>query len=363
MVGLLQHRWGVVNDRSRSYGDAGEPGPKQAGHLRSCQFFPLHSSAPYCVAQGYIGRPRRTVPIVPRFGCGCPATVVLMILVTGASGTIGSHVLRLLAQSGHPARAMMRSRPGRTVPPDVDVVQADFEDHASLHRAVAGVRAVFLLTAPATPTPDHDLALLAVARTAGVSSVVKLSAIGTGERFGAATVGAWHQTAEDAVRASGLTWTILRPSSFASNCLHWAGAIRAGEPVHNVTGDGEQGVIDPGDIAAVAVAALTDPAHAGKIYTLTGPELLSVPDQASHLSEVVGRPVVTVDVPPATASRQLLASGMPPAAVRATVIGTAWARAGHNRILTDDVARVLGRPPATFRDWARRHREAFAGVP
>jgi uncharacterized protein YbjT (DUF2867 family) len=286
-----------------------------------------------------------------------------MILVTGASGTIGHHVVQLLQRSGHPARAMTRARPGRTTPPGVEVVRADFEDLASLRRAVTGVRAVFLLTAPATPTPDHDLALLTAARSAGVGAVVKLSAIGTGERLGTATVGAWHQAAEDAVRASGLTWTVLRPSSFASNSLHWSGAIRAGQPVPNLTGDGEQGVIDPRDVAAVAVAALTDPAHAGRTYTLTGPELLSVPDQASQLAEVIGRPVVTVDVPPAGASRQLLASGMPPAAVEATVTGAAWARAGHNRILTDDVAKVLARSPATFRDWARRHREAFIGTP
>ncbi|GGN20362.1 uncharacterized protein YbjT (DUF2867 family) [Actinoplanes campanulatus] len=286
-----------------------------------------------------------------------------MILVTGASGTIGRHVVQLLRQSGQPVRAMTRARPGHAMPPGVDVVQADFEDPASLRRAVADVRAVFLLTAPATPTPDHDLALLTEARAARVGSVVKLSAIGTGERFGSATVGAWHQTAEDAVRTSDLSWTVLRPSAFASNCLHWSGAIRAGQPVSNMTGDGAQGVIDPRDIAAVAVAALTDPAHAGKTYTLTGPELLSVPDQARQLAEVIGRPVVSVDVPSTSASQQLLSSGMPPAAVEATVIGTAWARAGHNRILTEDVATVLARPPATFRDWAQRHREAFIGTP
>ncbi|MDG4757244.1 NAD(P)H-binding protein [Micromonospora sp. WMMD710] len=285
-----------------------------------------------------------------------------MILVTGASGTVGRHVVQLLLQSGHHARAMTRARSGRTVPPGVDVVQADFEDLDSLRRAVADVRAVFLLTAPATPMPDHDLAVLEIARSAGVSSVVKLSAIGTGERFGTATVGAWHQAAEDAVHASGLAWTVLRPSSFASNCLYWAGAIRAGQPVPNLTGDGEQGTIDPCDIAAVAVAALTDPAHAGKTYTLTGPELLSVPHQASQLADVIGRPVVSMDVPSTTATQQLLSSGMPPAAVEATIIGTAWARAGHNRILTDDVAKVLARPPATFRDWAQRHREAFTGT-
>jgi uncharacterized protein YbjT (DUF2867 family) len=282
-----------------------------------------------------------------------------MILVTGASGTIGRHVVQLLQQGGHRARAMIRARPGRAVPPGVDVVRADFGDPASLRRAVAGVRVVFLLTAPATPTPDHDVAMVAAARTAGVASVVKLSAIGAGERFGTATVGAWHQAAEEAVRAGGLAWTVLRPSSFASNWLYSASAIRAGHPVPNLAGDGKQGVIDPLDIAAVAVAALTDGTHAGKTYTLTGPELLSAPEQADQLAQVIGRPVTTVDVPPAGAHQQLLTSGMPLAAVEATVTGTSWARAGHNSILTDDVARVLARPPATFQAWARRHREVF----
>ncbi|BEL03442.1 NAD(P)H-binding protein [Actinoplanes sichuanensis] len=264
-----------------------------------------------------------------------------MILVTGATGTVGRHVVQLLHQGGHPFRAMSRK------PSGPGVVRADFDDPGSLRRAVADVRAVFLLTAPAVPSPDFDLALLAAAREAGVASVVKLSAIGTGEVFEGATVGAWHLAAEQAVRESGLAWTILRPSSFASNARHWF----AGGPVPNLTGDGRQGVIDPRDIAAVAVAALTGPAHAGRTYTLTGPELLSVPDQARQLGEILGRPVATVDLPPAEAAAHLLAAGLPPAAVDATVLGSAWARAGHNAVLTGDVADVLGRPPSTFRDW------------
>src|SRR5688572_566250 len=173
-----------------------------------------------------------------------------MILVTGASGTIGRRVVELLRDGGYAARAMSRSRTRIQPSPGVDVVEADFEDPAALERAVRGVRAVFLLTAPREPTPHHDLALLSAARQAKVASVVKLSAIGTGERFGPeAIVGAWHLAAEDAVRASGLAWTILRPSVFASNCLGWADAIRAGSPVPNLTGDGRHGVIDPRDVA------------------------------------------------------------------------------------------------------------------
>jgi len=95
-----------------------------------------------------------------------------MILVTGASGTVGRHVVQFLQESGHRTRTMTRARPGHPLPPGVDRVRADFDDPESLRRAVTGVHAVFLLTAPAEPTPNHDLALLAAARSAQVTSVI-----------------------------------------------------------------------------------------------------------------------------------------------------------------------------------------------
>jgi len=286
-----------------------------------------------------------------------------MLLITGATGTVGRHVLRLLADKGEAVRAMTRDRTRVPTLPGVDVVQADFDDPASVQQAVAGVEAVFLLTAPEAPTPRHDLAMLDAARSAGITRVVKLSAIGTGEKIDAdKTVGAWHLLAEQAVQASGMAWTLLRPSTFASNVLWWADAINTGDPVPNLTGTGTQGIIDPRDVAAVAVQALISSDHTGQVYTLTGPELLSVPDQADRLEHVLGRPVKTVDQPLDVARAQMLASGMDSSVVDVIVTGSAWVRAGRNAILTDDVARVLGRPPTSFDAWARDHRDAFTNV-
>ncbi|MBF9133911.1 NAD(P)H-binding protein [Plantactinospora sp. S1510] len=333
-----------------------------------------------------------------------------MILVTGATGTIGSSVLRLLRDQGGPVRAMSRtpakitaaaqasgsvsalgsgsvsalgsgsvSASAAAAPTEVEgegevegevegegeveVVRGDFDDPVSLRRAVAGVEAVFLLTAPVSPTPRHDLALVEAARAAGVARIVKLSAIGTGERFGAdQVVGDWHLEAEQAVRAGGLAWTLLRPSSFASNTLGWAGAIAAGTPVPNLTGAGRQGVVDPRDVAEVAVAALTSDGHVGRTYTLTGPAAISVPEQAEVLADLLGRPIGTIDLIEEAARQRLTAAGLEPTAVRAALIGSAWARAGRNETVTDDVPRILGRPAATFRTWARDHRTAFGVV-
>lgn len=283
-----------------------------------------------------------------------------MILVTGATGTIGSEVLRLLAARGEVVRAMTRNPAKVTTTPGVEVVRADFDNPASLQEAVTGVGAVFLLTAPETPTPRHDLAMLRAAGLAGVARVVKLSAIGTGEKADdGGTVGAWHLDAERALRASGMAWTLLRPTTFASNVLGWAGAIKAGEPIPNMTGSGRQGVIDPRDVAAVAAEILLSSSAAGRTYTLTGPDLLDVPDQAACLEQVLRYPVKTVDVPLHTAQKQMLGHGMDNSMVDAVITALAWVRAGGNAVLTGDVAQVLGRPPATFRTWAQDHKDAF----
>jgi uncharacterized protein YbjT (DUF2867 family) len=286
-----------------------------------------------------------------------------MFLITGASGTVGTHVVRLLAERDQTVRAMTRDRAKVPASRTVEVVQADFDDPVTLRPAVDGVEAVFLLTAPQTPTPQHELAMLDAARSAGVSRIVKLSAIATGTKIDEnTTLGEWHLLAEQAVQASGMAWTLLRPSTFASNFLRWVDTINAGEPIPNLTGTGTQGVIDPRDVAAVAVEALLSPVHVGQTYTLTGPELLSVPDQADRLEHLLGRPVTTVDLPLDEARAQMLASGMDSSVVDLIITGSAWVRAGHNAILTDDVTRVLGRPPASFDTWAHDHRHAFSST-
>jgi uncharacterized protein YbjT (DUF2867 family) len=291
-----------------------------------------------------------------------------MILVTGATGTVGRHVVQLLTDRGVATRALTRD-PSRVAPAStpgggLDVVRGDFDDPASLKPAVEGVTTLFLLTAPVAPSPVHDQAVLDVAVAAGVERVVRLSAIATGERADDGTIiGAWHQQAEAAVRASGLAWTLLRPTTFASNTRWWADALRAGQPVANPTGAGAQGIVDPRDVAAVAVEILTaeDPtAHQGQTYTLTGPELLSVPDQVVQLAEVLGRPVDVVDQSLDETRAGLLASGLDPAVVDTMVAGMGWVRDGRNAVVTADVARLLGRPPTSFAAWAHDHRLAFS---
>jgi uncharacterized protein YbjT (DUF2867 family) len=274
-----------------------------------------------------------------------------MILVTGATGTIGSNVVDLLTEREVPFRAMSRN------PTDLpNAVRADFTDQASLATAVAGVDTVFLVTVPPVPSPAHDLALLTAAKAAGVTKIVKLSAIGTGERFEGAVVGAWHLAAEQAIEDSGLAWTMLRPTSFASNFLPYRDLINAGEPIPNMLGAAKQAVVDPRDVSAVAVEALLDEVHNGQRYDLTGPELLTFADQTATLGRVLNRQVRTVEV---DARTHLKTAGMPPEAIEAVTIGTGWARAGGAAYVTEHVSRILTRPARTFTQWSTDHQPTY----
>ncbi|MEU4804845.1 NAD(P)H-binding protein [Actinosynnema sp. NPDC023587] len=247
-----------------------------------------------------------------------------MYLITGATGTTGGLVRDLLLERGDDVRGMTRN------PTRPDHVHGDYDDPGSLAEALAGVEAAYLV--PAAQTAVHDANFVAAARKAGVRRIVRLSAVGTGEEWEGEVIAPWHLAGEEAVRDSGLEWTVLRPSSFATNLTR--------EPVHNLTGDVPQAVIDPRDVAAVAVAALTSSAHHGQLYTLTGPAALSVPEQVAILGEARGRAVAVVDVDPAAFDP-------------AWRSGVLWSRSGRNAVVTDDVARVLGRPATSFAQWAR----------
>ncbi|PKV78543.1 SDR family oxidoreductase [Nocardia fluminea] len=206
-----------------------------------------------------------------------------MILITGATGTIGSGIVRQLAAEGVAVRAATRDPERAGFPAGVEVVRVDYRDPATFAAAMTGAEAAFLVGVPGPDGTGTDADLVAAAIEAGVRRVVKLSAVGTGDpRLG--VPGSWHVPGEQAVRDSGLEWTILRPNTFASNTFSWIEPLRAGHPVPNLTGVGRQPVVDPRDVAAVAVTALRSPAHAGRILTLTGPELLSGHEQAAVLA-------------------------------------------------------------------------------
>ncbi|NUR01496.1 MAG: NAD(P)H-binding protein [Streptomyces sp.] len=284
-----------------------------------------------------------------------------MILVTGATGTIGSDVVRQLAARGEKVRALTREPARARVPSGVETAPGHHRDRASVEAAMAGAGAAFLVGVLGPEDAEHDRGLVEAARAAGVRRIVKLSAIGTGTPD-LGEFATWHLPGEQAVRDSGLQWTVLRPSSFASNTLTWAAAIREGTPAPNMMGDGRQGVVDPRDVAEIAVAALLDPGHAGRTYTLTGPETLNPHEQAAVLGEVLGRPVPLHDFSPEERREQFLAAGLGETYADSLMAAARFIQEGGNDVVTEDVRQVLGRRARTYREWAEDHKGAFGEV-
>jgi uncharacterized protein YbjT (DUF2867 family) len=287
-----------------------------------------------------------------------------MILVAGATGHVGSELVRLLAETGTPARALVHS-PDKAAPIQrlgLEVAVGDYEQPDTLDAAMAGCDQLFLLSPPTPRQPQQEQHVIDAARRAGVEHVVKQSVPWAGPDA-PLVFSRWHGQVEQHLAQSGLAYTLLRPSSFMQNFLMSAQQVADQGILYGMTGEGRVAFIDTRDIAAVAAELLTNPGHQGTSYTLTGPEALSAAEVAERLSAATGRQVRYVDVG-ADGFRQALAgAGMPGWLVDGVVEGNTMLAAGHGATVTDEVARLTGRPPRTFAQFAADHQGAFGGQP
>jgi len=281
-----------------------------------------------------------------------------MILVTGATGTVGRELAGELARRGAKVRALSRNPAAAAFPAGVETVAADLGDAGMLGPALAGVERVFMLaTGPARL--GHETSLVAAARRAGVARLVKLSALTVEDSTADDIITRWHRAAEQAVTGSGLAWTILRPGAFMSNTLPWAGMIRHQGQVFAPFPGIPTAAIDPADVAASAAAVLLEDGHEGQAYPLTGPEPISARDQSATLSQVLGRKVGITEIPPQAARQRMITAGTPAQIADAVLDTLAGAGTGPGALVQPAVRQLTGRPPHTFRDWATRHAAAF----
>lgn len=182
-----------------------------------------------------------------------------MILVLGATGTTGGEVARQLIAAGERPRLLVRSpAKAHAFEGKAEIVAGDLDDERSLPAAMRGVDRLYLMS---TGTNFLELETNAVtaAKKAGVRHVVKLSVFGADDPR--VMFSHWHHAAEQVLTTSGLAWTMLRPGNFMSNSLAWAPTIKTQGVFHQPSGPGRWAAIDPADISAVAVKALTSPAY------------------------------------------------------------------------------------------------------
>jgi uncharacterized protein YbjT (DUF2867 family) len=283
------------------------------------------------------------------------------ILITGATGTIGSEVVKALAaKPGVSIRVAVRSaaKAEKLLAPNVTPVDFDYEKPDTIAAAVKGVDRVFLLTPFSQDQVALAQQLIDAAKAAGVKHIVKLSATGADIEPGI-QLGRWHRAVEKAVEASGISYTFLRPSNFMDNFIHYYPPAGDGN-IYLPLGTGACAYIDARDIAAVAAAVLTEEGHYGKAYELSGPEALTTAEAAAAIGAASKRDVHYVDVPEAAASKAMLDMHMPGWMVDGMMELHGIVKAGYASTVSPLVEKLTGKAPRTFAEFARDHAAVWA---
>jgi len=282
------------------------------------------------------------------------------ILIGGATGNTGLPLVKQLASSGVPVRAMIHTadKRAKVEGSTVEVVVADFKNRASLEQALQGIESAYLASPPSLDQVRDQAEFVDAAKAMGVKHIVKLSALGTAPD---STVGLlrWHAEVEDHIRRSGITYTFLHPHFFMENLLANAGTVKKDGAIFSPLGGALISPISVEDVAAVAAKVLTEGVHGGKTYTLTGPEAVTFADIAWTLSGVIGKPVRAEQVPFDAAQKGMIQTGYPDwlAADLVRLMQT-WAE-GRGSLVSVYVERLTGHKPLSIKEFFGRYKRLF----
>jgi uncharacterized protein YbjT (DUF2867 family) len=275
-----------------------------------------------------------------------------MIVLTGATGTIGRTTLSALQAAGQQVRIAAR-HPDKVVGLGVEAVAFDWDDLASYRPLLQGAEKLFLLTPNSERQVGYVLQAVAEAKRAGIKHIVRVSVLGADADPGI-VLGRQHLAAEKEIRASAMRWTILRPTFFMENFTTYYGVNpQADSEVALPNGKGKAAWIAAADIGEAAARVLTHRGYEGKVFELTGPEALSTAQALAIIGEEFGHKYTYVDVPEAAARKSMEESGMPAWLVDAFLELHALVRKGQSAYLAPGIKEILGRAPRSLREWAR----------
>ena len=282
------------------------------------------------------------------------------VLVTGATGNVGSRVVRELMGRGLSVRAFVRDaqKAAEKLGDGVELAAGDFSDPVSVRRATEGVDAVFLACANDPRQVEYETGVIDAAAAAGVGRIVKLSAFGA-EIGSSIAFWDWHGRIEERLRASGVPSVVLQPSFYMSNLLGAAEGIRREAGLFAPAGGARISMIEPGDVAAVAAVSLTTGGHEGRTYVLTGPEAITYERVAEELSAATSRRIEFVPVPDEAARQGLIEAGTPEFVGDQLVKLFGLLRQGAYEPTTDTVRALTGREPRNFARFAHDHAGVF----
>ncbi|MFG2295414.1 NAD(P)H-binding protein [Streptomyces sp. NPDC048603] len=273
----------------------------------------------------------------------------MTILVTGGRGAVARGLTGLLDRHG------VEYRPASRRPDTPGTVHCDLADPACFPAALRGVSSVFLYA----EAGGID-AFVKEAVAAGVEHVVLLSSSSVLAPDAAdSPIAASHLAVEEALLASPLRTTLLRPGSFASNARGWAWPIKSGSPVRLPYPGAYADPVHEADLSEAAFAALTDPALAGRAYTLTGPHALTFTTQLSILGGVLERPIPVETVSPEQWKTDV--AEYVPGPYAEALLDFWSASDGLPVPVTGDVELLTGHPARSFRTWCEDHAADFTG--
>jgi uncharacterized protein YbjT (DUF2867 family) len=283
-----------------------------------------------------------------------------LILVTGATGNVGSAVVAELRAKGEIVRAFVRDerRAAELLGDDVELAVGDFEDPASIARALEGVDTVFLSSADQPRKVEHETKLIDAAAAAEVSRIVKASTVGA-EAGSPLPPFDWHGRVEDHLRASAVPSVLLHSYFYMTNLVASAEPVQRTGKLFAPLAGAKIAMIDPRDTGAVGAAALTTSGYEGKTLELSGPEALTYEQVADELSTATGRTIEFVDIPDEAARQTFVDAGMPDWLVAHFDHLFPLLRGGVVAQPTDTVREVTGREPRPFAAWAREHAGLF----
>jgi uncharacterized protein YbjT (DUF2867 family) len=282
-----------------------------------------------------------------------------MILITGASGSLGKMVLQEGLRKERKVRAMYRSKEeAAKVPSGCDAVVADYADMQSLQNALKGVTSVYVVCSPIPQLVELESNMLEACKAAGVKHVVLNSSMGAGDYT--KSFPGWHRKVEDRLKATGLSYTILRPNGFLQNIVAFnAPSVRAEGAFYAAMGDAKVSYLDVSDIAIVAAKALQGGVHAGKIYELNGPEAISNEELAKRISKVAGRPVRFMDIPELAQREAMLGLGMPEWQVTALLELQQYYKQGGGAKTDGLLKALIEREPVTLDQYLMANEREF----
>jgi len=282
-----------------------------------------------------------------------------MILITGATGTTGRHVVKQLSEKGEQVRALVRDvqKAKWLADPNIEFVEGNFDNLASLESALTGVDRAYLLTPTSPHRVSQEANFLKAAKRSKLEQIVRLSILGA-ETDSPSRLLQRHGEADQQLKKSGIPFTILKPSYFMQNLFWYADAIKKQGVFHaSFPATTKHAHIDARDIAAVAVSALTESGHENQVYLITGPEALSYDEMMSILSDLLNKPL-RYDPSPQNYAKSLEGWGLDIDEVLELdrVIAKGF---GDGEKVTNTVTAVAKKEPFKFEQFARDHLSIF----